>query len=326
MRASTQGTLRALLAALLFGLVNVAARASTLPPIMKGAYAYLLAGLLLAVTLRGIRIKPRDWPNLLTMSLVGGALAPALLFFGLEHTTAADASILLTLEMVFTAILAAIVLGERMRRLTWVGIGLLFASALTIAYATSTHEDTTTLSSAALVGLAALGWGIDNTVSAKLVSAAEKRAAETTDGSSNAYLPHQLIAFKGLIGGSAALVVAVILGDTLALPLAEIKYVAYIGILGVGASILLFYHALQRIGATLTSSLFLPTTAIAGVLGGGLLLHERLTGAHVVSAALALAGIFLVSRQPAARRRGPGKVEDESQESPRPRAPQSRDD
>lgn len=282
MRRAVQGILLALLAALLFGLVSVAARASALPPLVKGAYAYLLAGLLLAPTLRGLRVDERDWPKMLIMSLVGGALAPALLFYGLEQATAADASILLTLEMVFTALLATVFLRERAPVAAWVGIVMLFASALVIAYATSSRVGVTTLVGAALVALAALGWSVDNTVSTKLVGA---------------YKPHHLIAIKGLVGGAAALLVAIALGNDLGLPRHEIRNVAYIGTLGIGASILLFYLALQRIGATITSSIFLPGTAIAGVLGAWLLLHEQLTPAHAFAASLALVGILLVSRQ-----------------------------
>lgn len=283
-----RGVLLALAAALLFGLVNVAARASTLPPLVLGGSAYLLSGAVLAATLRGMRIDRRDWPRVLVMSLVGGAVAPALLFLGLDHATASDASILLTLELVFTAILAAIFLRERPRPLAWVGVGLLFASALLVAVATRAAGGATTAWGAALVALAALGWGVDNVVSTRLVAA---------------YKPHHLLAVKGLIGGSAAFLAAILAGNSLAIPASEVRTVAYIGILGVGASILLYYHALRRIGATLASGLFLPMTALAGVLGGWILLGEALTPVHAGAGALALGGILLASAGPAEARR-----------------------
>lgn len=283
MRAAAQGVLLSLGAAILFGLVSVSARESDLPPLVLGGYAYLLAGLLLAITLRHARMDRRDWPKIAIMGLVGGALAPALLFFGLRNAAASDASILLTLEMVFTALLAAAFLRERARPLVWLGISLLFASALIIAAFTTRTQSATSIVGATLVSLAALGWGIDNTVSTKLVGT---------------YRPHQLLAVKGLIGGATSLVAAASLGQDLSIPASEIWHVVYIGALGVGASILLFYHALQRIGATLTSSLVLPTAALAGVLGGWLLLDERLMMVHAAAGALAFAGVVLVSRAP----------------------------
>lgn len=282
MRATSQGILLALLAAMLFGLVNVAARASSLPPLAMTAYAYLLAGLLFAPTLRRMRIERRDWPKLAGMSLAGGALAPVLLFYGLERARAADASLLLTLEMVSTAILAASFLRERVRPAAWLGIALLFGAAIAIARTVADGgAGGTTLMGAALVLLAAVSWGVDNTISARLVGR---------------YAPHQLLAIKGLAGGSAALVAAAMMGVSLALPPEEIRYVAYIGILGVGGSILFFYHALRRVGATLTASLFIPATALVGVLGGWAILHERLTLLHALAAALALAGVVLIAR------------------------------
>lgn len=279
MRAPTQGILLSLGAAILFGLVSVSARQSTLPPLVLGGYAYLLAGLLLTITLRGARIDRRDWGKIATMSLVGGALAPALLFFGLRQSTASDASILLTLEMVFTALLAAVILRERARPRAWLGIALLFASAVLVALSATGASGGTTVLGAILVGLAAFGWGIDNTVSAKLVGV---------------YEPHKLLAIKGLVGGTTSLLVALAIGQDLRVPANELDNVAYIGAFGIGTSILLFYHALRRIGATLTSSLFLPTAALAGVLGGWLLLGETLTITHAVAGVFALAGILLV--------------------------------
>lgn len=242
MRASTLGILLALAGAVLFGLVSVAARASTLPPLILGAYAYLLAGALLVLVSRGAPIARRDWGKVAVMALVGGALAPALLFFGLQSARASDASILLTLEMVFTALLAALFLRERVR---------------------------------------AAGWGIDNTVSARLVGA---------------YPPAKLVAIKGLLGGGAALAAALALRQPMSVAWPELRYVAYIGILGVAASILLFYHALRRLGATVTSGLFLPATALAGVAGGWFFLREDVTALTGAAAIIALVGAVLVAR------------------------------
>ncbi|MHB8605236.1 MAG: EamA family transporter, partial [Thermoplasmatota archaeon] len=89
--ARLEGTVLALVAAVLFGLVNVVAKVSALDPLVKAGGAYLLAGLALAPALRGARVARADWPRVLAMALVGAALAPVALFFGLERTTAVDA-------------------------------------------------------------------------------------------------------------------------------------------------------------------------------------------------------------------------------------------
>lgn len=278
----------ALAAALLFGLVNVAAKGSTLSPLHLGGAAYLLAGLALAPFLRSASVERRDAPRVLAMALLGGALAPLALFAGLARTSATHASLLLTLEMVFTAILARAVLRERVTRRAALALLLLFAGALVVgasAVGPRDSNDPATLAGDALVALAALGWAADNTISADLA----KR-----------HKPHHLIALKGLIGGGAALLAAALFARAPVYVTSEnVRAVAYIGLFGIGASTVLFYHALQRVGATRTASVFLPTTALAGVLGAAVLLGEPLRGLHVASAALAVAGVLLMTTEPA---------------------------
>src|SRR5690349_4948178 len=109
------GVAAALASALLFGFVNVVAKGSGLAPLLLSGLAYLVAGLLAAPTLRTWRPRSRDLPTLLAMAIVGGVFAPAALFEGLRHAAAADASLLLTCEMVFTSSMAAVLLGERVK-------------------------------------------------------------------------------------------------------------------------------------------------------------------------------------------------------------------
>ena len=278
--ASGQGVLLALGAALLFGLVNVAAKATTLDPLLKSGLAYLIAGLLLAPTLRGLRLARRDWPTVLLMALVGGALAPIALFYGLTQARALDASLLLTLEILFTALLAFLFLGERLRRRGLAGLALLFLAALLLAFATQQDEGArSTLWGLLLVALAALGWGLDNTLSARLVGG---------------YRPHHVLALKGLLGGGATLAVALLLGARPIFTLQDAGLVLFLGVFSIGGSVLLFYHALSRIGATRTASLFLPASALTGALAGWLLLGESFGPLHLLAAVLVLAGVVSV--------------------------------
>jgi len=100
---------------ILYGSINVLAKPLPLHPFVKAAIAYLASAVTLAPFLRGLRIVPRDWPKVLAMGLVGAGVSPVLLFYGLRETAAADAGLLLTLEMVATATLAYAFLRERFR-------------------------------------------------------------------------------------------------------------------------------------------------------------------------------------------------------------------
>lgn len=52
------------------------------------------------------RLQKSDAPRLLAMGVTGAVIAPVALAWGLQHTSGASASLMLTLEAVFTALLA----------------------------------------------------------------------------------------------------------------------------------------------------------------------------------------------------------------------------
>ena len=275
-----RGVLLALAAAALFGLVGVLAKGSALHPLWQGGLAYLLAGLLLAPFLRGARIAREDWPRVLAMGLAGGALAPALLFYGLRETTALNASLLLTLEMVFTALLAFLFLRERAKGRHALALLLLLASALLAALAGSTQEGRSTLLGVLLVTGAALAWGVDNALSARLVGT---------------YDPNHLLGVKGLAGGGALLLLALALRTPLALSPQDAARVLLIGALGIGGSVLLFYHALRHVGAARASATFLPASALVGAVAAALVLREPFGLLHLGALALLVGGILLLA-------------------------------
>src|SRR5207237_9144771 len=101
----------------------------------------LASGLLLAPFLRGFRLSARsrrpDLWKMAAMTLFGGALAPALILYGLQRTTAVHAGLLLTLELVVTGVLALLLLRERMSLRHGLGLAALLAAAIAVALADS---------------------------------------------------------------------------------------------------------------------------------------------------------------------------------------------
>ncbi len=264
----------------LYGAINVLVKRIDAHPFAMGAIAYLASCLVLSPFLRGLRIAPADRVKVLTMGLVGGGLAPAFLFLGLREASAVDTSLLLTMEMVATAVLATLFLSERFRGSDLLGLLCLLAAAAAIALAAGRGGTATTPRGALLVLAAAVAWGVDNTVSARLVGA---------------YRPPQLIAVKGLLGGLASLTALFVVRAPLPSPTDGLALAA-IGVVSVGVSSLLFYHALGRVGAARTSAMNIATTALVGAFGGALLLHEVLGPLHAVAVSLVLAGAFLLAR------------------------------
>eukprot|EP01035_Chromulina_nebulosa_P031814 gene31814-42436_t len=128
-RRRRSGGLLALAAAALFGLSTPAAKAivGNVAPLMLAGLLYLGSGLglLLFRLLRGeggVALKRGDLPWLAGAVLFGGGLGPALLMWGLVRTTGSAASLLLTLEGVFTALIAWIVFREPFNRR--IGLGM----------------------------------------------------------------------------------------------------------------------------------------------------------------------------------------------------------
>jgi drug/metabolite transporter (DMT)-like permease len=258
---------------ILYGSINVLSKPIDLHPILKAAVVYLGSALVLSPFLRDLHVERRDWPKVLAMGLVGGGVAPVLLFYGLRATTAADAGMLLTVEMVGTASLAMLFLGERYRPREMAGLGALLLGAVLVALASRGGAGDSTVAGVLLVLGASLAWALDNAVSASLVGA---------------YRPRSLIALKGLLGGTACLAAALAVG-TRAPTLADLAAMAGMGVVSLAASSLLFYHALGFVGAARTSAMNVAACALMGAAGGALVLRERLAPLH----GLALASIFL---------------------------------
>ena len=284
------GVSAALASALLFGFVNVVAKGGAIAPLLLSGLAYLVAGLMAAPSLRSFRPRAADLPVLLLMAAVGGVLAPAALFTGLQQATAVDASLLLTCEMVFTSAFAAVFLAERLRPLAAFGVVLLLGAAIAVALGSARGEGASTLVGVFLVLGAALGWAVDNILGTRLMGR---------------YRPVHMLAMKGLPGGAMAIALHLASGGGLGVAPDDWWRVLFIGGCGIGAAAFCFYVALRTIGATRTSALCLPTSALAGAMAGAIVLHEALRPLHAVAATLLMAGVTLVALRPS---HGPAAV------------------
>jgi drug/metabolite transporter (DMT)-like permease len=257
------GVMAALASALLFGMTTPIAK-----QLLGGTQPLLIAGLLYLGSGVGVSIlrvvqdrgwsatglAPRDWPWLALTTLVGGIIAPALLMAGLARADAASASLLLNLEVVFTAALAWLVFSEPANpRVVW-GLAAIFAGGLILvgpARFSADHD----LAALALIVAACLCWALDNNLTRK-VSAGDARV---------------LAAIKGLVAGVTNVALAVSLGA--ALPaVAHVAATLLLGFLGYGLSLVLFIVALRHLGAARTGAYFATApfigAAVAMVLPG----------------------------------------------------------
>jgi drug/metabolite transporter (DMT)-like permease len=280
-----------LLCCLLWGLNQVAVKAALplVPPLTQLALRSLIAAALVLVWMRwrGIRWSPRDGtlgPGL----LAGGLFATefALIFLGLQHTTAARSVVFLNASpFVVALVLAAVLPAERLRPLQVGGLVLAFAS-LVLAFgdqASGGHW----LGDLLIIGAAML-WGL-TTVVIRL-SALSRTPAETT------------LAYQLVISAVLAPVAAVVAGEAWPASWPPLAWgsLLYQSVIVTFASYLLWFWLLTRYPATKVQS-FVFLSPLSGTLFAGWLLGEPVTWQLLVALGGVAVGITLVNkRRPAA--------------------------
>lgn len=263
-------------AALLFGASTPFAKAllGVIDPWLMAGLLYAGAGVgLLAFRLfadRGrlrLHIPKTDWPWLVGAIVFGGGVGPVLLMLGLALTDAATSSLLLTLEGVFTALLAWLAFREHVHaRLVW-GMGAIALGAGVLAW-----SGAPTMAAGIgplLIAGACLAWGIDNNLTRKVA---------LND-------PTIIAMMKGLFAGAANLALAFAVGAHWP-PLAPALGAMAVGLVGYGVSLVLFVLALRELGTGRTGAYF----SVAPFLGA--VLAIAVFGAPVTASLIAAGGLM----------------------------------
>jgi len=290
MSPALRGGLLALVAAVLFGLSTplVQRFGTGVGPFTTAALLYagaaLVALLLRRPTQREAQLRRTDLPRLLAMAASGAVVGPVALAWGLQRTSGSSASLMLTLEAVFTAVLAWRWFAETMDRRVIGAVLLLLAGGALLVFEQGLAGQVQLLGLLA-VALATAAWGVDNTLS---------RGVADRD-------PGQVVWAKALLGSVATGVLA--LASSEALPgWTNALALLAVGATGYGLSLRFYLLAQRTFGAARTGSVFAfaPFVGAAGAfalgersgsalmaVGGGLmalgvLLHlmERHTHAH----------------------------------------------
>ena len=133
---AVRGGLLALTAAVLFGISTplVQKLGAGVGAFMTAALLYSGAGLAGALLRQRVereaRVVSGDIRRLLAMAAAGAVIGPVALAWGLQRTSGTSASLMLTLEALFTAILAWRMYHESMDRRVWTAMFLLLAGAV----------------------------------------------------------------------------------------------------------------------------------------------------------------------------------------------------
>jgi drug/metabolite transporter (DMT)-like permease len=271
-----RGGLLALTAAVLFGIST---------PLVQwlaagvGAFAtasLLYAGAAVAGALMRQRVEreagvvPGDFPRLLAMAVAGAVIGPVALAWGLQRTSGTSASLMLTLEALFTAVLAWRLYREAMDRRVWAAMLLLLSGGILLVIDQGRDGGARVWGLLAVL-VATAAWGLDNTLSRKL---AERD-------------PGQVVLAKAGLGAIATALLAVSFGEYLPAPGAALGLFA-VGAGGYGLSLRFYLLAQRTFGAARTGSVF----AFAPFIGAALAVSM---GDHSTSWLMAAGSLLMLA-------------------------------
>jgi len=241
---AVRGGLLALIAAALFGVSTplVQRFGSGVGAFATAALLYMgaaAAGALLRQRVEHeARLLSGDFPRLLAMAAAGAVIGPVALVWGLQRTSAISASLMLTLEAVFTAVLAWRMYHETMDRRVWTAMLLLMVGGALLIL-NQGRDSGAGIWGLLAVLLATAAWGLDNTLSRTL---AERD-------------PGQVVLAKAVLGATATSMLAVSFGESLPTPGAALGLFV-VGAAGYGLSLRFYLLAQRAFGAARTGSVF----------------------------------------------------------------------
>lgn len=279
----SRAILYALGSAVLFGASTPFAKwlVGGIDPWLLAGLLYLSSGLGLAV-FRLFRdrgwsatgLEPGEAKWLLAAIAAGGVTAPVLLMFGLQATAASQASLLLNLEAVLTALIAWLVFHENADRRVVLGLAAIVVGGALLSWEPVSMDGKGWLGPL-LIASATLCWAIDNNLTRRVAQADAVFVACS----------------KGLLAGVLNTAVGLTLSRHLPTGSAALG-VFLVGAFGYGASLVLFVLALRGLGTARTGAYYSVAPFVGAALSL-LILRESATPMFWVATGLMALGVWL---------------------------------
>jgi drug/metabolite transporter (DMT)-like permease len=256
----------AILAAGLFGSVSTLAKPvlSTVNPIVLSSLVYLIAGFTftpLAQQTGFTKLTKRYYFLILTSAILGATIAPVMFSLRLERTTAADTSLLVNGETVFSILFALVIFKERMKPIGYLAVALILFGVFIVTTNLEFNNSILRLESGNLLVIGStILWGLDNNIG--------KIITPQIDVS-------RLIQLNTLIGGFI-LLLTLLIGVPFSIQTTQIISIIILGVFGFAISLFLYLHSIKRIGVVKASSI-LSLSAVFGLALTGVFLNEAIS-------------------------------------------------
>ena len=269
-------------------------------PIVLSAIVYPISfAALIPITKSSFKIENKeDFLDILVISILGGVLAPILLFYGLERIDASEAVILTNAQIIFTVLLSSLFFGEKPNGIIgYSGIIIVFVGL----FVATTELDTSGSlfkyepGKIMIVG-AMLVWAIDNNISRRLT----KRST---------IWPAKIAMLKFLIGGIILFGIATIaveessssssrlqiIDSLLLIKPSEWLIIIAVSLFGFAGALSLLLESLKRIGIIRTMMIF-SLTPIFGIVAANIVHAESISILEAIATGIIIIGIFMVSK------------------------------
>ncbi len=286
----TRALLALTAAVVMWGFTTVVVRtlALSIGPADTLAIRTVISGTLMALLLTvmgGWRIARADLPRFLLAGLLGVTGYNSLSNFGLKTTPASIGGLFLGMEPLFITVFAALLLGERIRWLTALGLGLAAAGTLFLlpdgaghAVAASTVPETSILGPLLVLASAAI-WSLSAVIGKPLLQV---------------YGAGRVTLLTGFIGFAPLLLLASSSTPETARTMTTVQWLLmlHLAIIGSIVSLQLWSYGLKHI-ASASAAAFIYAVPLISVVAGVVLLSEPVTVSLLMGGALVLAGVVV---------------------------------
>lgn len=182
-------------------------------------------------------LQGKDWYWFAASIVAGGVLAPVLQAFGIAHSSAATASLLLNLEGVFTAVIAWVVFREQFNQRLALGLLIITLGSCILVWGGDSGMQ--------------LSWGAIAIIGASLAWATTSNCTHKVSHRN----PMQVVMTKTLLSGSWNVALALLIGNSLpSMPM--LGTIGLAGFFCIGFTFICFVLALRYIGTSRTGAFF----------------------------------------------------------------------
>ena len=232
------------------------------------------------------RYSRRQWVSILSFSFLAGFAYQVCFLLGIDGTTAGNTALIMSAIPMWTAILAFLMIGERLKRGAWAGLWIALAGVLIVTFSKSSSNIVIqgSLVGNLIVSLAAFSWAFASVLSRPLM--------KTVSPLELAFYSVALtVPFHFLIAGPAVAEIGQLFDDPW-LMLA----IVYSGVFSTGLAYAMWNFGVQQLGASHAAGFqnLVPLVALAA---SWLLIGEVPFPAQVIGGVVIISGLWTMRNQ-----------------------------